>query len=114
MKEFRPRLTTEMLQALCEAINSEATRQAYIYDEKNQECHSMVGALIEKDPINFDKDPEYSKLCREKEVARKNVFLLESIEQQFKRLLDNKPKGRRRIVRSWETRIFNLELRNAI
>ncbi len=112
MKEFRPRLTGEMLEVLCEAISSEASRLAYLYDEKNREAHKLAGELIPHNPIHFDKDPEYQKLCQEKEQAKRKVELLENVEFQFNRLLNNQTKGRR-VVRRWQSRLFEIQLRNA-
>ena len=112
MKEFRPRLTDQMLQVLCEAIGSEASRLAYVYDEKKREAHKLAHKLMEHEPIHFDKDPEYQKLCYEREEARRKVQLLEDVEFQFKRLLKNQTKGRR-VVRRWNSRIFDIQLRNA-
>jgi len=112
MKEFRPRLTTEILEALCEAISSEATRLAYLYDEKNSAASKLAQELLVKEPIHFDKNPDYQKLCQEREQARRKVHLLEDIEFQFKRLLNNQTKGRR-VVRRWHSRLFEIQLRNA-
>jgi len=112
MKEFRPRLTSEMLEVLCEAISGEATRLAYLYDEMNNAANKLAQELIPKEPIHFDKDPEYQKLCQERAEARRKVELLEDVEFQFKRLLKNQTKGRR-VVRRWNSRIFDIQLRNA-
>jgi len=112
MKEFRPRLTSEMLEVLCEAISSEASRLAYLYDEKNSAANKLAQELIPKEPIRFDKNPDYQKLCQERKQVGKKVQLLEDIEFQFKRLLNNRTKGRR-VVRRWQSRLFEIQLRNA-
>ena len=113
MKEFRPRLTSEMLQALCEAIDTEATKLALLYTEKRDLRFKLAHKLIETDPIHFDKDPEYQKLCEEEREAERKVKLLEDIEVQFKRLLNTRVKGRREGFRPWRSRLFHPGLRGA-
>jgi len=113
MKEFRPRLTNEMLEVLCEAIDTEATKYALLYTEKRDLRFKLAHKLIEDDPIHFDKHPEYQKLCEEEREAHRKVQLLEGIEVQFKRLLNNKVRGRRERFRPWRSRLFHPGLRGA-
>ena len=113
MKEFRPRLTSEMLQALCEAIDTEATKFALLYTEKRDLRFKLAHKLMETDALHFDKNPEYQKLCEEEGQAHRKVQLLEDIEVQFKRLLNNQVKGRRERFRPWRSRLFHLGLRGA-
>lgn len=107
MKEFRPRLTGEMLEVLCEAISTEANRLAKIYEERRKLHTELACKLMEIDQINFDKDPEYQKLGMEVEEARQKVLLLEQVGLQFRRLINNKTKGRRRVIKPWLSRIWH-------
>lgn len=107
MKEFRPRLTSEMLEILCEAIDREADRLAKIYGEKRKLHRELAFKLMEVDELNFDKDPEYQKLGLEMERIRQKVLLLEEIDLQFRSLLRNKTKGRRVVMRPWLSRIWH-------
>jgi len=101
-----------MLEVLCDAISGEATRLAYFYDKKNSAANKLAQELIPKESIHFDKNPEYQKLCQERAEAKRRVLLLEDLEFQFRRLLNNQTKGRR-VVRRWNSRIFDIQLRNA-
>ena len=115
MKEFRPRLTDQMLQVLCAAIDREASRLADVYDDKKRLANDMAHKLMAQNPneIYWDRDPEYQKLWDEVHEAKRKVTLLEDVETQFKRLLENETKGRRRVLRPWQSRLFHVALRKA-
>jgi len=69
-----------MLEALCEAIDTKATKLVLLYTEKRDLRFKLAQKLIETDPIHFDKNPEYQTLCEEEREARRRVKLLEDIE----------------------------------
>jgi len=112
MREFRPRLTVQMLEVLLEAIDQVATELANEYDEKKQKAWALGHKLVEKEGLHFDKNPDYQRLHRESEKARDKVELLEDIEIQFQRLLNNRVKGRRERLKPWRSRIYHKALRN--
>lgn len=113
MRQFRPRLTEDMVKALLEAIDTEASKLAWLYDDKKREAHKLAGTLIENDPIHFDKNPGYRKVCDAYQEAKRKCDLLESVEVQFQRLLNNGTQGRRRNVNFWRSRILSIQLRQA-
>jgi len=103
-----------MLEALCQAIDTEANKMVEIYDEKRKLRFGLAHKLMEEtNMVYWDKDPEYQKLCEEEREAKAKVMLLEDIEVQFKRLLNNKVRGRRESFRPWRSRLFHPGLRGA-